>query len=579
MKSMANADYKNGSCAGLDRGRYGSLFDETRRRFGIPNEIDDSAHQNILDVFEKTIGQYGDKQAFSCMGQTLSFQQLDELSSQFSAYLRFHCRMQPGDRLAVQLPNILQYPVVVFGAIKAGVVIVNTNPLYTPREMEHQFNDSGAVAIVILANMAAKLQSIIAHTAIRHVIVTELADLHPVPKRQLLNLAVKYIKKLVPDYTLPGALSFRRALQKGHQYLQIHPGTIHHRAQKQDVVVFQYTGGTTGIAKGAELTHGNLLANMLQVMPYIDMIGIENGKDIFIAPLPLYHIYAFMLHFMTSFSAGCLTVLIPNPRDIPAFVKELEKWNFNIMVGLNTLFVALTNNDRFKKLDFGSLKATLSGGMALSDSVALEWQVLTGCEILEGYGLTETSPVVSLNPARAAQMGTIGVPMPATYIKLIDDVGNECLDGEAGELCVSGPQVMKAYWQKPEATAEVMQGAWLRTGDIAIVQPDGYIKIIDRKKDMILVSGFNVYPNELENIINAHPDVIESAVIGVPDEHSGEAVKLFVIRKTEALTVEMLAAYCAENFTGYKRPKYIEFRRELPKSNVGKILRRELRDK
>jgi len=564
--------------ANASHGKYGDLFDTTRTRLGIPNTIEDGAYQNILDVFEKAIAKYPHRPAFSCLGQTLTFQEVDDYSNQFASYLKFHCQLQPGDRLAIQLPNVLQYPVVAFGAIKAGVIIVNTNPLYTPREMEHQFNDSGAVAIVVLASMADKVQSILPDTFIKHVIVTEMADLHSVPKRQLLNFAVKYIKRMVPPYHLPTAVTLRNALSIGQNQLDEKIFVDRHRAQSNDIAVLQYTGGTTGVAKGAMLTHSNLIANMLQVQPHIRLIGVEEGKDVFIAPLPLYHIYAFMLHCMTAFSFGCHSVLIPNPRDIPGFVRELKKYQFHVMVGLNTLFIALMNNNKFRQLKFSHLKITLSGGMALSESVAREWKQMTSCTVLEGYGLTETSPVVSLNPARHAQVGTIGVPLPATYIKIVHDNGDECAEGESGELCVLGPQVMKGYWQRPQATEEVMRDGWLLTGDVAIVQADGYVKIVDRKKDMILVSGFNVYPNELENIINAHPDVVESAVVGVPDEHSGEAVKLFVIRKTEGLTAEMLLTYCAENMTGYKRPKYIEFRSELPKSNVGKILRRELRD-
>jgi long-chain acyl-CoA synthetase len=562
-----------------DHGRYGPLFDDTRTRLGLPNAIDRLAYQNILDVFEFAVSQYHLRPAFSCLGHTLSFDEVDRLSSEFAAFLIHHCQLQAGDRLAVQLPNVLQYPVAVFGAIKAGVIIVNTNPLYTPHEMQHQFSDSGAVAVVVLANMANKVQEILPDTFLQHVIVTDMADLHSAPKRHLLNFAVRHIKRMVPPYHLPEALTLREALAIGREQLGLHTGFSFHRAQAGDVAVLQYTGGTTGIAKGAMLTHGNLVANMLQVSPHIELIGIEKGKDIFVAPLPLYHIYAFMLHNLMAFSLGGHSILIPNPRDIPGLARELNKYPFHIMVGLNTLFIALMGNAQFNKLDFRKLKTTLSGGMALSESVAREWQQMTRCAIQEGYGLTEASPVVSLNPAGHTRVGTIGVPLPATYIKIVDDHGKECAEGVAGELCVQGPQVMKGYWQRPEATAEVMRGGWLLTGDVAVVLPDGYVRIVDRKKDMILVSGFNVYPNELENVVNAHPDVLESTVIGVPDEHSGEAVKLFVVRKTEALTGEALQAWCAESLTGYKRPKYIEFTKELPKSNVGKILRRELRDR
>lgn len=563
--------------ANRPRSKFTDVFNGARHHLGIPDTIDPLSFPNILSVFEQAVKQFRNRPAFSCLGQTLTFGEVDELSSHFAAFLTNHCQLKPGDRLAVQLPNVLQYPVVVFGAVKAGVIVVNTNPLYTHHEMEHQFNDSGAEAIVVLANMASKVEQVLPNTFLRHVIVTELADLHFAPKRQLLNFAVKYIRKMVPAYNLPASTGLRDALRIGQQYMQC-DGFTCHRATVDDVAVLQYTGGTTGIAKGAMLTHGNLVANMLQVYPLVKMAGIAEG-DVFVAPLPLYHIYAFMLHGMTAFSLGCHSILIPNPRDIPGFVKALRHSPFTVMVGLNTLFIALMEAPAFRLLDFSKLKITISGGMALSGSVAAEWRQLTGREIVEGYGLTEASPVVTLNPPGRSRVGSIGIPLPATELRLVDDTGRECADGEPGELCVAGPQVMKGYWQRPEATADTVVDGWLYTGDVALILPDGYVKIVDRKKDMILVSGFNVYPNELENVVNAHPDVLESAAVGVPDEHSGEAVKLFVIRKSGSLTVETLQAWCAENLTGYKRPKYIEFRQELPKSNVGKILRRELRGK
>lgn len=564
---MANTDHEHIS----------SLLKQARARFSIPETIDQDRYKNIVDVIETAVKHYPHHSAFSCLGHTLSFSEVDRLANRFAAYLKGPCQLSPGDRIAIQLPNVLQYPVVVFGALKAGLVIVNTNPLYTSREMEHQFNDSEAVAIVVLANMASKLESILSYTSLRHVIVTEMADLHPMPKRLLLNAAVKYLKKMVPAYHLPQAKSLRYALQQGEYWLRGQKTFRSHAASLTDIAALQYTGGTTGIAKGAMLSHGNLIANMLQVYPLVKTAGIQEGKDIFVAPLPLYHIYAFMLHGMTVFSLGCHSVLIPNPRDIPAFVNELERWPFNVMVGLNTLFIALLNHPPFLRLDFKTLKTTLSGGMALSESVAQEWQEATGCTVLEGYGLTETSPVVTLNPPQQAQIGTIGLPLPATDLRVMNEQGRECGIGEAGELCVQGPQVMQGYWQRPEATKEALCEGWFATGDIAVIQVDGFIKIVDRKKDMILVSGFNVYPNEVENIVNSHPDVLESAAIGIPDDHSGEAVKLFVVRKRDTLTEAQIRSWCAENLTPYKCPKTIEFCASLPKSNVGKVLRRELR--
>jgi len=564
---MANIEHENIT----------SILKQARARFSIPETIDQKRYQNIVEVIETAVKHYPRHPAFSCLGHTLSFAEVDTLANHFAAYLRGPCQLSPGDRIAIQLPNILQYPVVVFGALKAGLVVVNTNPLYTPREMEHQFNDAEAVAIVVLANMASKLESILSYTSLRHVIVTEMADLHPMPKRLLLNTAVKYLKKMVPTYHLPQAKSLRYVLQQGEFWLRGQKTFRSHAASPADIAALQYTGGTTGIAKGAMLSHGNLIANMLQVYPVVKMAGIQEGKDIFVAPLPLYHIYAFMLHGMTAFSWGCHSILIPNPRDIPAFVKELKRWPFNVMVGLNTLFIALLNHPLFPRLDFKALKTTLSGGMALSESVAQEWQEVTGCTVLEGYGLTETSPVVTLNPPLQAQIGTIGLPLPATDLRVMNEQGEECGIGEAGELCVQGPQVMQGYWQRPEATREVLWEGWFATGDIAIIQADGFVKIVDRKKDMILVSGFNVYPNEVENIVNSHPDVLESAAIGLPDEHSGEAVKLFVVRKRDTLTEATIRTWCAENLTPYKCPKIIEFCDSLPKSNVGKVLRRELR--
>ncbi|MCG7602149.1 AMP-binding protein [Halomonas sp. McH1-25] len=532
--------------------------------------LDDYA--SVMDVFHASVRRFADKPAFSCMGRTLSYAELDRLSSDFAAWLQHETDLEPGDRIAIQLPNLLQFPIAVFGALRAGLVIVNTNPLYTEREMQHQFTDSGAKAIVILANMADKLERVIARTEIRHVLVTQIGDIHGFPKRLLINAAVKYIKKMVPRYSLPEAADFRQALAKGH-------GLGHREIvrQQDDVAALQYTGGTTGLAKGTMLTHSNLVANMLQSRAVIsDVLG--EGCETVIAPLPVYHIYTFTVNCLFMMETGNHTILIPNPRDIDAFIKLLKTTKYTGFVGLNTLFNALCNREDFRGLDFSSLKLTISGGMALTKPVAKRWEEVTGCPVAEGYGMTETSPVVSFNPPRAIQLGTIGKPVPGTSVKVVDGDGEALPFGEAGELCVKGPQVMKGYWNRPDDTAVTLDTeGWIRTGDIAVLQDDGYIRIVDRKKDMIIVSGFNVYPNEIEDVVAGHPDVIEACAVGVPDETNGEVIKLFVVSRNEALDAETLRQWCRQQLTGYKVPKLIEFRDELPKTNVGKVLRRELR--
>lgn len=548
-------------------------FWEDKYPSDVPFNINTAAYDSVLDVFHEACHRYGDKPAFSNMGHTISYHELDRLSSAFASYLRHHTDLQPGDRIAVQLPNVLQYPVVVFGAMRAGLVIVNTNPLYTEREMLHQFTDSGAKALVVLANFAHLAEKVLPQTGIRHVIVSEVADILPAPKRFLLNAAVKYVKKMVPDYSLPQAVKLTTALSKGSKR-----AIVDHTAKPDDMAVLQYTGGTTGVAKGAMLTHANIVANLLQIRAMI-ATTFEPGKEVMVAPLPLYHIFAFTVCCLGMMELGGHTVLITNPRDIPGFVKELSKWRFTAMAGLNTLFVALLNNQEFRRLDFRSLKLTVAGGMAMQIGPAEEWEAVTGCKICEGFGMTETSPVVTLNPISAIQLGTIGMPVPNTELKVIAESGETLAIGEAGELCVRGPQVMKGYWNRPEATAETINSeGWLRTGDIAVIQPDGYLRIVDRKKDMILVSGFNVYPNEIEDVAALHPGVLESAAVGVKDEKSGEVVKLFVVRKDPALTEDALMTHLRANLTGYKVPRSIVFRADLPKTNVGKILRRELRD-
>ncbi|WP_060481360.1 long-chain-fatty-acid--CoA ligase FadD1 [Pseudomonas sp. NBRC 111119] len=541
---------------------------------GITADIDPDEFPNIQAVLKQSCQRFADKPAFSNLGKTITYGEMYALSGAFAAWLQQHTDLKPGDRIAVQLPNVLQYPVAVFGAMRAGLIVVNTNPLYTAREMEHQFNDSGAKALVCLANMAHLAEKVVPKTQVRHVIVTEVADLLPPIKRLLINSVIKYVKKMVPAYHLPQAVRFNDAiaLGKGQPVVEANP-------QAHDVAVLQYTGGTTGVAKGAMLTHRNLVANMLQCRALMGA-NLHEGCEILITPLPLYHIYAFTFHCMAMMLIGNHNVLISNPRDLPAMVKELGKWKFTGFVGLNTLFVALCNSDAFRNLDFSALKITLSGGMALQLSVAERWKAVTGCAICEGYGMTETSPVAAVNPAQANQVGTIGIPVPSTLCKIIDDAGNELPLGEVGELCVKGPQVMKGYWQREDATAEILDSeGWLKTGDIALIQPDGYMRIVDRKKDMILVSGFNVYPNELEDVLVALPGVSQCAAIGIPDEKSGEVIKMFIVVKPGmTLTKEQVMEHMRANVTGYKVPRQIEFRDVLPTTNVGKILRRELRD-
>ncbi|QLC74241.1 long-chain-fatty-acid--CoA ligase [Pseudomonas sp. LPB0260] len=556
-------------------------FWNDKRPAGVPSNIDLDAYKSVIEVFERSCKKFADRPAFTNMGVTLTYAELDRLSAAFAGYLQKHTDLQPGDRIAVQMPNILQYPVAVFGAMRAGLIVVNTNPLYTTREMRHQFKDAGVRALVYL-NMFGKLvQEVLGDTEIEYLIEARMGDLMPSLKGWLVNTLVKKVKKMVPDYQLPQAVPFKQALAEGHGY-DIKPVKVGH----DDIAVLQYTGGTTGVAKGAMLTHGNLVANMLQVNACMSQLGADGtplmkpAQEVMIAPLPLYHIYAFTANCMCMMVNGNHNVLITNPRDIAGFVKELGKWKFSALLGLNTLFVALMDHPKFKDLDFSHLKLTNSGGTALVKATAERWQAMTGCAVTEGYGLTETSPVASANGyGDKARLGTVGVPVPGTAFKTIDDDGNEMPIGERGELCIKGPQVMKGYWQREEATAEVLDAeGWFKTGDIAVIDPDGFVRVVDRKKDMIIVSGFNVYPNEIEDVVMAHPKVASCAAIGVPDEKSGEAVKLFVVPRSGDLSVEELKAYCKENFTGYKVPRHIVFKDALPMTPVGKILRRELRD-
>ena len=556
-------------------------FWNDKRPAGVPSNIDMNAYKSVVDVFERSCKRFADRPAFSNLGVTLSYAELDRYSAAFAAWLQQHTELVPGDRIAVQMPNVLQYPIAVFGAMRAGLIVVNTNPLYTEREMRHQFKDSGARALVYLNMFGKRVQEVLPDTGIEYLIEAKMGDLLPTAKGWLVNTVVDKLKKMVPAYQLPLAVSFKQVLRQGRE--------LPHRPVAQtleNIAVLQYTGGTTGLAKGAMLTHGNLVANMLQVLACFGQHGpdgqplIKEGQEVMIAPLPLYHIYAFTANCMCMMVTGNHNVLITNPRDIPGFIKELGKWRFSALLGLNTLFVALMDNPGFKSLDFSALKVTNSGGTALVKATAERWEALTGCRIVEGYGLTETSPVASTNPyGQLARLGTVGMPVPNTAFKVIDDAGIEQALGERGELCIKGPQVMKGYWQQPEATAEALDAdGWFKTGDIAIIDPDGFTRIVDRKKDMIIVSGFNVYPNEIEDVVMNHPQVANCAAIGVPDERSGEAVKLFVVAREGGLDVDELKAYCKANFTGYKVPKQIVVRESLPMTPVGKILRRELRD-
>ena len=541
---------------------------------GTLQEISYDKYKTVLDVFDNAVSRFADKPAYSNMGRTITYRELNKYSADFAAYLQNHTNLKKGDRIAVQMPNLIQFPVVVFGAMRAGLVIVNTNPMYTAREMEHQFNDAGCKALVALANFGDLVQEVLPKTGIETVIITQVADMHKPLKRTLLNFAIKKIKKMVPEFNIPSAVSFTTVMQKGAKATY----KAGDRPEHEDLAVLQYTGGTTGVAKGAMLTHRNLVSNMMQMD--FTMGTLVEGQEICITPLPMYHIFSFTVNCLAMMARGSHNILITNPRDIPAFVEEMSKWNFTVLTGLNTLFVALMNNDDFCRLNFSHLKLTVAGGMALQASTAEKWEKITGNTIAEGFGMTETSPVVCVNPAYAIQVGTIGIPLPGTDVKIIDEEENELPLGESGELCVKGPQVMKGYYQREEATKETFttDGEWLKTGDVALIQEDGYLRIVDRKKDMILVSGFNVYPNEIEDVVCSHPDVVEAAAIGVPDEKSGEAVKVFVVAGKQSLTKEDIISHCKKNLTGYKLPRYVEFRDELPKSNVGKILRRELRD-
>jgi long-chain acyl-CoA synthetase len=540
---------------------------------GVPAQIDVNQYASVAAVIEEAFERFRQRPAFASFGKVLSYGQIDEMSRQFAGYLTGVLKLGKGDRIAIMMPNVLQYPIALFGALRAGLVVVNTNPMYTARELKHQLEDAGAKAIVVLDNFAATLQQVVAETHVEHIITTGIGDLLGT-KGAVINFVLKHVKKMVPPFELPHAVRFTDALSKGapHPLPKVQLG-------HDDVAFLQYTGGTTGVAKGAMLTHGNMVANMLQAGAWIGS-NMKHGEEVVITALPLYHIFSLTANGLVFMRLGGLSWLITNPRDMPGFVKELKKSKFTALTGVNTLFNGLLNTPGFAELDFSRLHLSLGGGMAVQRAVAERWKKVTGCTLVEAYGLTETSPAVCINPLDLKDYNSsIGLPIPSTDVAIWSEENQPLPIGEVGELMVRGPQVMKGYWQRADETAKVLGAdGWLHTGDIARMDDTGYVYIVDRKKDMILVSGFNVYPNEVEDVVMQHPGVAEVAAVGVPDEHSGEVVKLFVVRKDPNLTVEELKKFCHDNLTGYKRPKLIEFRDALPKSNVGKILRRELRD-
>lgn len=544
---------------------------------GVPSEIPASANTSLVELLEKSCAKFADRKAFSSMGKSLTYRDLDIETRAVAAWLQSR-GLEKGDRVAVMMPNILQNPVAVYGILRAGMIVVNVNPLYTPRELEHQLKDSGSKALFVLENFAHVVQQAVPKTAVRHVVVAAMGDLLGL-KGHIVNLVVRKVKKLVPAYAIPGSISFKAVLKEGQGF-----SLKAVRLLPQDIAFLQYTGGTTGISKGAILTHANLLANKAQISLWLDA-AFTQRKDRpevlnFICALPLCHIFALTVNSLMGIALGGHNLLIANPRDIPGFVKELSHYRPHIFPGINTLFNALMNNEDFRKLDLSSLILVLGGGMAVQRPVAERWLSMVGCPIAEGYGLSETSPVATVNRLDATEFsGTIGLPISSTEIDIRDEEGKSLPTGEVGEICIRGPQVMAGYWQRPDETAKAMtEDGFFRSGDMGFMDERGYTKIVDRKKDMILVSGFNVYPNEIEEVAASHPGVLECAAIGVPDEHSGETVKLFVVKKDQSLTEAELKAFCAKSLTNYKRPKIIEFRTELPKSNVGKILRRELRN-
>ena len=542
---------------------------------GVPAEIDINQFQSVSEVFARSVERFRDRPAMANMGKVYTYGELDALTVRFASFLQNTLKLPMGARVAVMMPNLLQYPVAVFAILRAGYTVVNVNPLYTPRELEHQLNDAGVDTIVILENFANVLQQVIARTAVKHVVLTRIGDLLGAPKSWLVNFAVKHVKKMVPAWKLPVTpVLFNDALKAGAAQ-PLTPVSIGH----DDVAFLQYTGGTTGVAKGAMLLHRNIVANMLQAGAWVKPV-VREGQEVIVTALPLYHIFSLTANLMVFTEIGALNILITNPRDIPGFIKEIKQYPVTAMTGVNTLFNALLNHPDFASVNFSTWRLALGGGMAVQKAVADKWKAVTGVPLIEAYGLTETSPAACMNPLDLTEYnGTIGVPIPSTDIQIRDSQGHEVAYGESGELCIRGPQVMKGYWRRPDETAKVIdEQGFLATGDMAMMTPDGFVKLVDRKKDMILVSGFNVYPNEVEDVVASHPGVLEVACVGVADEKSGEVVKVFVVRKDPALTEKDILAHCKANLTGYKVPKFVEFRDELPKTNVGKILRRALRD-
>lgn len=539
---------------------------------GVPANINPDQYPDLLSLLAETMTKFKGKDAFICMGKALTFEKLDKESRHFAAYL--HSRgLEPGDKIALMMPNLLQYPIALFGALRAGLIVVNTNPLYTPREMKHQFVDSGAKAILIVENFAHHLEEIIRETNIKIVLVTSIGELLGAFKGALVNFVIRRIRKMVPKYQLENTVTFKQALKQGRQFsIKAFPSS------PEDVIMLQYTGGTTGLAKGAMLTNRNLVSNMLQIRSVM-LPFLKEGEESVLSPLPMYHIFAFTVNCLALFSIGSRTILITNARDFPSLIKEWKKYPISLMTGINTLFNALMHQEDFKTIDFSTLKITVGGGMAVQKAVAERWKEVTGCQLSEGYGMTESSPVVSVNPLDGrGRLGSIGLPVPSTDVRIVSEDGIIQGIDHPGEIQVKGPQVMKGYYNKPDETAKILKDDWLSTGDIGIMDADGFFRIVDRKKDMILVSGFNVYPNEIEDVISSYPKVLEVAAIGVDDEKSGEVVKVFIVPKDKSLTKDEVIAFCRENMTGYKVPKYVEFRKELPKTNVGKILRRALKD-
>ena len=540
---------------------------------GVPAEIDADRYKSVVEAFHSSCRRFADRPCFENMGVTLSFADIERLSGEFAAFLSRDLKLAKGDRIGIQMPNVLQYPVALFGALRAGLVVVNTNPLYTTREMEQQYKDAGVKAIVILANFADKLSEIVDALGKPQVIVTELGDLFPTAKRLVVNAVVKHVKKMVPSYRIPNAIGFRDALERGRRAGKFDDVEV----GPADLAFLQYTGGTTGEAKGAMLTHRNIVANLEQASAWMAPRFVEGG-EVVITPLPLYHVFSLTVNCLVFMKYGGLNVLVTNPRDFPAFIKLLQTREFTVVTAVSTLLNALMNQPGFSQIDFSRTKLTVAGAMALQRSVAEKWKRTTKSAVIEGYGLTEASPVVACNPVDGTdRVGTIGLPFPSTDVRLVDDDGNDAAPGQSGELVIRGPQVMKGYWNRPDETERVLKDGWLFTGDVAEIDADGFLKIVDRKKDMILVSGFNVYPNEVEGVVAEHPDVAEVGAIGVADQHSGEVVKIVVVRRNNQVSEKELIDFCRTRLAGYKVPKHVEFRTELPKTNVGKILRRALK--